>query len=487
MHNTSLKAMATKGIIWSAIDKFAVQVMQFVVSIILARLLMPEDFGLIGMLAIFIALSQVFIESGLGVGLIQRQERTDIDFSTLFVFNMGVSVFFYGVLFFLAPFISTFFGQPQLTDLTRIVGLSLFINGLAVVQRTKLTIAIDFKSIAKSNVLGVFIGGFCGVIAATHGFGVWSLVLQNLIGLLASTLSLWFFSHWRPSIAFSKKSFNSLFDYGSKLLLAGLYAQTLNNVYNVFLGKFYAPASLGFYTRTKNFADISSGIIVSVIQQATFPILTLVQDDTEKLISIYRKLIRMSAFFIFPIMTIIALLAKPIVVLLLTEKWVAIIPLLQWMVFARIFYPMSALNLNLLNVIGRSDLFLKVDLSKLPITILAMIITLPLGVKAMIIGHVVTTTVFFFINSYLTGTFFDYGPIKQLKDMFSFFVATIGMAIVVICISYFIDNLVLQLFTGVLIGLISYLFICWLLKLQELNEVWELIIKFKKQIQDIKI
>jgi O-antigen/teichoic acid export membrane protein len=482
MHNTSLKATAIKGIIWSAADKFAVQLAQFAVSIVLARILMPEDFGLIGILAIFISLSQAFIESGLGVGLIQRQNRKEIDFSTMFVFNLAVSCFFYLILFFAAPFISSFFRQPMLTDLTRILGLNLFINALAIVQRTKLTIAIDFKSIAKSNVIGVVIGGLCGVIAAINEYGVWSLVIQTLVGSLASSASLWFFSNWSPSIAFSKKSFKSLFGFGSKLLIASLYAQILNNIYNIFLGRFYPTVSLGYYTRAKNFADISAGTIVSVLQQATFPILTEVQNDKEKLISIYRRMIRMSAFITIPLMTFIALLAKPIVILLLTDKWIALIPLLQWMVFARIFYPMSALNLNLLNAIGRSDLYLKVDLSKLPLTVLAIVITIPLGVKAMIIGHVITSALSFIINAYLPGKSLGYGPISQLKDMLPFFVATIGMVIPIVVISYFIDNLFLQLFVGALLGLVTYLFICWLLKSEELTEVWKLFLKEKKEL-----
>ncbi|MBX9806170.1 MAG: lipopolysaccharide biosynthesis protein [Flavobacteriaceae bacterium] len=482
MHNISLKSTATKGIIWSAVDKFAVQLGQFVVSILLARILLPEDFGLIGMLAIFITLSQIFIESGLGVGLIQRQDCTDIDFSTVFVFNLGVSSFFYLLLFFAAPFISTFFNQPQLTDLIRVLGLNLFIIAIAIVQRTKLTIAIDFKSIAKSNVIGMVIGGIFGVIAARSGYGVWTLVIQTLLGSLATSVSLWVFSNWSPSIAFSKTSFKSLFGYGSKLLIAGLYAQILNNVYTICLGKFYPMASLGYYTKAKSFADLSAGTVVSVVQQVTFPILTSVQHDREKLVSIYGRVIRMSAFFIIPLMTLIALLAKPIVILLLTDKWVSLIPLLQWMVFARIFLPMSAVNMNLLNAVGRSDLFLKVDLSKLPLTILAMVITIPLGVKAMIIGHVVTSALAFIINAYLPGKLYGYGPIQQLKDMLPFFVATIGMAISVFVMSSFIDNLVLQLLLGALLGLVTYLFICWLLKLDEMTEVWSLFLKFKKKI-----
>ncbi len=481
MQNTSLKSTATKGIIWSAVDKFGVQFGQFVVGIVLARILLPEDFGLIGMLAIFIALSQTFIESGLGMGLIQRQDSKDIDFSTVFVFNLAVSSFFYLLLFLSAPFISTFFNQPQLTDLIRVLGLNLIIIALAIVQRTKLTIAIDFKSIAKSNVVGMVVGGGFGVIAAKSGYGVWALVIQTVLGSLATSISLWFFGNWRLSIAFSIKSFKSLFGYGSKLLIAGLYAQILNNVYTICLGKFYPSASLGYYTRAKNFADLSAGTVVSVIHQATFPVLTAVQDDKAKLVSIYSRLIRMSAFIIIPLMTLIALLAKPIVILLLTEKWVSLIPLLQWMVFARIFFPMSAINMNLLNAVGRSDLFLKVDLSKLPLTILAMVITIPLGVKAMIIGHVVTSALSYMINAYLPGKFYGYGSIAQLKDILPIFISTIGMSISVFIMSSFINNLALQLFFGAILGVSTYLFICWLLKLEELTEVWKLLLKFKNR------
>ena len=486
MHNTSLKIVATKGIFWSAIDKFAVQFGQFFVSIVLARILVPEDFGLIGMLTIFIGLSQIFIESGLGTGLIQRQNRKPIDFSTLFVFNLAVSCIFYLFLFFSAPFIASFFKQPQLIDLTRMLSLNLFINAFGIVQRTKLTIAIDFKGIAKSNVIGMIIGGLCGVIFAVKGYGVWSLVIQILTGSLASSMSLWFFSNWKPSIVFSIKSFNSLFGFGSKLLIAGLYAQLLNNVYNICIGRFYSSASLGFYTRAKSFAELSAGTVVSVLQQATFPILATLQHDKEKLISVFSRMIRMSAFFIIPFITLIALLAKPIVLLLFTEKWAALIPLLQWMVFARIFYPMSVVNMNLLNAVGRSDLYLKVDLSKFPLTVLAMIITIPLGVKAMIIGHVITSAISFIINAYLPGRLYGYGPIDQLKDMLPVFGAAIVMAIPVFITTYFFENLILQLFIGVAVGVLTYLLICWLLKLKELKEVLELILKFKKTSELVK-
>lgn len=482
MYNSSLKSAAAKGILWSAVDKFASQIGQFFVSIVLARVLLPQDFGLIGMLAIFIALSQTFIESGLATGLIQKQNRTHLDYSTTFLFNLAVSAVFYIILFISAPYLATFFRQPQLIDLTRVLGLSLFINAVAIIQRTQLTIVMDFKAIAKSNVVGIVFGGLAGVFMALNGYGVWSLVCQVLVGLVASSAILWLYGGWTPSFVFSKKSFHNLFGFGSKLLVASLYAQTLNNVYNICIGRFYPTALLGYYTRAKTFADVSAGTIVAILQQATFPVLSSVQSDRKRFVSIYSRMIKMASFIIIPLMTFIALLAKPIIILLLTEKWIALIPLLQWMVFARIFLPMSAINMNVLNAIGRSDLFLKVDLYKFPLTVVALVITIPLGVKAMIIGHVITSALSFLINAYLPGKFFGYGAIQQLKDMLPVILATVCMSIIITVIMACTAILVVQLILGGIFGAVTYLGICHLLKLQELYELWELLVKFKVKL-----
>lgn len=466
--------------LWSAVDKFAVQAGHFIIGIVLARLLMPEDFGLIGMLSIFIAISQVFINSGMGSGLIQRQNRTNEDFSTVFVFNFAVSTFFYLVLFFSAPFIASFYAQPLLTPLTRILGVNLIINSLAIVQRSKLTIAINFKAFAKVNVIGVVIGGASGILAATNGLGVWALVIQTLIGSSANVASLWYFSRWKPSLKFNTESFKALFGYGSKLLISGLYGQTLQNIYNITIGKAYPAAELGYYTRAKGFAEISAGTVTSILQQVSFPILASVQHDKIRMVSIYSRMIKMAAFLIFPVMTLIALLAEPIVLLLLTDKWAAVIPLLQWMVFARIFYPISVINMNILNAVGRSDLFLKVDLSKFPLIALALIITIPLGVKAMIIGHVVTSGISFFINAYLPGKLFGYGAIRQIKDFASIIIATVIMASAVYLYISNIENLYLKLIGGSFLGVTIYLISSYLLKIKEINELKVLMMKIKK-------
>ncbi len=471
MTKQSLKSMATKGMLWSALDKFAVQGGQFIIGIILARLLMPEDFGLIGMLSIFIAISQTFIDSGMGSGLIQKKNRSNVDFSTVFVFNLVVSVSFYGILFTTAPLIARFYETPQLVLLTRVLAINIIINSLAIVQRSKLIINIDFKTIAKVNVVSVLSGGLVAVYFAYTGWGVWALVIQNLVRALVSVVMFWILSHWKPSLIFSKESFKTLFGFGSKLLVSGLYATGLNEIYNISIGKVYSASELGYYTRSKQFAEVSAGTVTSIIQQVTYPILASIQDNKERLVSVYSRLIKMTAFLVFPAMTLLALLAHPFIMLLLTDKWAPAIVLLQWLCFARVVTPISALNMNILNAVGRSDLFLKVDLAKAPIIIATLLITIPLGVKAIVIGNVITSVISFFINAYLPGKLFGYGAKQQIKDMILIFIATAVMAIAVFLITLLFENYYLQLGLGLITAIVFYAITSYFLKIEELNEV----------------
>ena len=260
-----------------------------------------------------------------------------------------------------------------------------------------------------------------------------------------------------------------------------MYGQLFNNLYNIVIGKTYSVSELGFYTRSKAFAEMTSGTVTSILYQVTYPILASLQDDKERMISIYRRLIRMTSFFVFPAMTLLALLSDPIIRVLLTDKWAGVIVLLQWMCFARIFYPISVINMNILNAVGRSDLYLKVDLSTLPLMILALVITLPLGVKAMVIGHVIVSFISFFINAYMPGKIFGYGGWQQLQDMILIIFATICMAFIVWISVLFIKVLILKLIIGVVVAIISYLYISYLLRLPEMEELKGLVLKVKSK------
>lgn len=471
----SLKSKTTHGMLWNAIEKFSVQAGQFVIGIVLARILMPEDYGLIGMLAIFIAVSQLFVDSGFSTALIQKQNRTDIDFSTVFYFNIAISVLFYLALFFTAPLIAAFYNVQQLTLLTRVLGLNVIINSFTVVQLAKFKINLDFKTIAKANFISVIIGGVVGVVLAYKGFGVWALVAQNLTRITSTVFLLWYQSKWKPSLNFSITSFKQLFSFGSKLLGAGLIATVFRNIYSIIIGKYFSTGELGYYTRAKGFADMASETITSILSQVTFPVLSSLQDDKERMVSVYKRLIKMTSFVIFPTMALLAIIAEPFIRLLLTEKWMGAVPLLQLLCLARVITPVSTLNMNMLNVIGRSDLFLKLDIIKIPIILLALIVAIPYGVKAVVIGHIISTAIAYFINTYYPGKFFNYGAFAQIKDIKLILFATLIMCVCVIPMTYLAPNDIIKLIVSIPLGITIYLSVVHLMKLEEFNEIKKIV------------
>jgi len=476
-----LKSATIKGMFWNGIDKFAVQFGQFIIGIVLARILMPKDFGLIAMLSIFIAISQIFIESGMGTGLIQKKNRTERDFSTVFLFNFAVSIFSYIIIFIAAPFIAKFYGVEELTILTRVLSLNIVIGSISIIQRTKLTIEINFKSIAIVNIIATSVGGISGILFAYWGYGVWALVIKNLLFTASTSLLFILINKWKPDYRFSKDSFKELFGFGYKLLIAGIYAQTLRSLYNLFIGKYFSAQVLGYYDRANGYMQITEGTVTSILSQVTFPILASVQNDRSRMVEIYRRIIRMTAYFIIPSLTLLSLLADPFIRVILTAKWIEAVPFLQLLCFSRIFYPISVVNMNILNAIGRSDLFLKVDLSKFPIIVLTLIITIPLGIKAMIIGQIVISFISFFINAYLPGKYFGYGSFSQLRDFIPVILSTIIMSLIVYYSNMFVEQSYLKLLLGSVIGLASYLFVTKIFRIEEFNDVQLFLNKIKSR------
>ncbi|HLW10374.1 MAG TPA: oligosaccharide flippase family protein, partial [Fermentimonas sp.] len=316
--------------------------------------------------------------------------------------------------------------------------------------------------------------------------GVWALVLKQILESVISFLLLWISSKWRPSLIFSKQSFISLFGFSSKLLAASLYGTTLVEINNIVIGKVYSSANLGYYNRAKGFAELTAGTITSVLSQVTFPILASLQNDKEKLVQVFRRLIMMSAFLIFPSITLLSLIVDPFIRFFLTDKWIPAIVLSQWFAFAKLFYPIGVINLNILNAVGRSDLFLKVDLSKLPMILIALIITIPIGVKAIVIGQVITSFISFFINAYMPGKMFNYGGLSQIRDMLPIILSTFIMAVFVYFSMYFIDSLILKMVVGIITGIVIYWIAVTLLKVDEVKEVKNLLRRhvFKKRLID---
>jgi O-antigen/teichoic acid export membrane protein len=471
LRNQSLKSKAAKGIAWSALGTFSVQGINFIIGIILARLLMPSDYGMIGMLAIFFAVSQLFVESGFSNALIQKADRTDVDYSTIFYFNLSVSLFFYLILFWAAPYIARFYDTSELILLTRVLSLTILVNSLSIVQQTRLTINLDFRTQALISLLSVFISGIAGIILAYKGYGVWALVIQSLSASVIRSISLFLFNKWVPLFVFSLSSFKQLFGFSSKLLAAGIIATIVNNLYSILIGKIFATKDLGFYTRAKQFPELLSNTLTKILQGVTYPILTSLQKESERMISVYGRLMRMTVFIVMPLLTIFALLAEPFIHFFLTEKWMPIVPLIQWLCLARMITPISALNMNILNAVGRSDLYFKVDISKLPLTVGALLITIPYGIKAVVIGHFVTAFISFFINAYYPGKMFGFGALRQLIEMRTVVISTVIMSVSVFGILKYLSTDILKLFIGTSLGLFIYLLSAYVLKIKELSEI----------------
>lgn len=477
----NLKEKATSGMLWSAVDRVLVNIVQLAIAIVLARILLPEDFGLVAMLYVFLAMSDVFINSGMGSALIQRQNVSDLDYSTVFFFNLLVSCSLYGLLFISAPIISEFYNAPQLIDLTRILGLSLIINALAIVQRAHLEKQMNFKALAKVNVLALFVSGTVSITAALNGLGVWALVLQALVNACLITFGLHFSSSQRINLTFSMQSFNSLFGYSSKLLIAGLYAQSLQQITSLAIGKFYMASQLGFYAQAKKLSDTSVNTLSSIINKVSFPVLATLQDDKVRMVDVYRRMIKMTAFITLPIMALVALMAEPIIYLLLGDKWLEAVPLLQWLAIAHIVRPISMISMNILNAIGRSDLFLKVDLAKFPIIATALIVTVPINVEAIVIGIFVSSFLSFFVDAFMPGKLFGYGAFSQLKDIFRIILATAFMAVNMYGFLQLDINPLFQLIFGLPAAVVVFLLCAYLLKIEELREFFLLLEKLRNK------
>lgn len=476
MPTTNIKQKTVKGILWNAIEKFLVKGTSFAISIVLARILSPSDYGLIGMLAIFIALSNIFIEGGFVKALIQKQDCTNIDYSTAFFSNIGMSIFIYIVLFISAPYVALFYNEPQLCDILRILSINFVLGSFNIVQRAKLMAKMDFKSLAKINFISTLIGGIGGLAMAYTGWGVWALVGQNMTATFVMIFLFPHFSQWKPQWLFSIASFKTLFGFGSKLLISGTIATLVNNIATIAIGKSYKSNQLGFYTKATNFADLIAWTVNDILGTVTFPVLSELQSDKKRMIAVYKKSLLFSAMIIFPVMVLMALLAQPIILALLTEKWLPAVVLLQIMCLAKMFTPLSSINMNLLNAIGRSDLFMKIDLSKIPLILTVLAITIPISVEAIVWGSLFNTFVCFFINTYYPGKLFGYGAWQQIKDWKYIFLSLLIMIIVVTCYLYCINNVWLQFIGGGIIGFGTYLVCCFKLNLLD----WATIQSFRK-------
>ena len=441
----------------------------------MARLLTPYDYGIIGMLAIFIAVAQSLIDSGFSQALIRKQDRTDVDNNTVFYFNIVVSALLYLILYVSAPFVADFYDTPQLCSVMRVVCLGIVFNSFAVVQRALLTIRIDFKTQAKAALTAAAISGIVGIVMAWHGLGIWSLVVQQLLNLGVNTGLLWLLSKWRPRLVYSWLSFHELFAFGSKLLASGLLDTVYRNIYPIVIGKLFSASSLGHYTRAHQFSEFPSSNVTGIIQRVTYPVLCEIQNDDVRLANIYRKFLKLSAFVIFPLMAGLAAVAEPFVNIMLGSQWGFCGQLLQVICFSMMWYPVHSINLNLLQVKGRSDLFLRLEVIKKILGVAVLCVTAPFGLMVMCYGQIFSSLVSLVINTYYTGKLINVGFVRQMRDLLPTTILCLIMFTLILLVNHFIGNDVVELCTGIVVGVVFYSLSSRVFKFSELDELLSLI------------
>lgn len=473
----NLKKKTAHGVIWSAIERFSTQGVQFLFGIILARMLTPADYGVIAMLTVFLAISQTFIDSGFSNAIIRKIDRTEKDMATMFFFNIGMSLFCYAVIFLLAPFIAQFYAMPELTLVLRVLALKIIVQSFNAVQTTTLVIRIDFKKQAKISLVCAVISGAVGIFFAYNGYGVWALVIQALFSTVLMSTLYWLVVRWRPTCFFSRESFKYLFSYGSKLLISGIIDTVYNNIYPLIIGKYYTPAQLGGYSKAEHFAQFPSLNITRILQRVSFPVLSKMQNEPERMRNGYLKFLNMSTFIVFPLMMGLFALAKPCTLLFLTDRWEGMIILLQILCLAMMWYPVHAINLNMLQVLGRSDLFLKLEIIKKTVGFTILIITLQMGVLEMCIGQVISTWINLFINTFYSGRFLKAGSFTQMKFLFAAFLNVSIMAALVIGINSLLPEkqYALQIATGIAVGCIYYFITSYLFNKKTIDELLSMI------------
>jgi len=479
----TLKDQAISGVLWNSVGRFSSLSIEFVVGIVLARLLTPKEFGLIGTIMVFITLSQVFINSGFSQALVRKPTCTQLDYSTAFFFNLAVGLFSFILLFFCAGYIAGFYKIPELKPLVQVLGITLIISSLTLIQGAILTRRIDFKLQTKISVIATVVSGIIALLMAYKGFGVWSLVAKSLVNQAINSALLWAWNRWKPDLVFSMASLKELFGFGSKLLVSGLIGTFFNNIYYIVIGKYFSAADLGFYTRAELFKNLPSQNVSDIATSVSYPVLAKVQHDPARLKAGTRKIITSTFFVVAVLMFGMAAVADSLVITLVGEKWRQSVIYLQMLCFVGLMYPLNSINVNLLNVVGRSDLYLKLQLIAQLLTIPVIILGIAFGIKFMILGMCINYLFAYIYFSKVSAKYSGYSFKQQVKDIYKPLLLVITMGVIVYLVDYLTDlkpliTLVLQVFVGALIVLLSG----ELLKLKEYILIKTIVIEqYRKQ------
>lgn len=475
MAKQSLKDKTVKGVGWSTADAFLGHGVLLLVGIVLARLLTPEDYGLIGIVTIFTVLMYGIMDSGFSSALIRKQEIKNEDYNTLFFFNLAVSIVLYVLLYLGAPWIAVFFERPLLSQLLRVMGLILIFQSLCIVQETILKRRIDFKTRTKASFTSAVISGSVGIGMALAGFGVWSLVGQQISRQLVYSGCLWFFNHWWPKWKVSVESLQYMWGFGWKLLLSGMLNNLWAELKKVVVSKYYSPAMLGQYSKAGEFAKIFSANFTSIIQRVTYPVLSQVQDDKTRMVSAYRRVIKTTMFVTVNCMFFLGSVSEPLFYCLIGPKWHIAASFLPLICIARSIYPLQAINLNMLKVQGRTDIFLYLEIAKKSILLIPLFIGAFIGIYWMLIASIGTSIIAFFLNSHYSGKALHYTSWMQLKDV----APSYGIALFVSLSIYFLKYLPMSFWIilpmQIVTGVLAFLFVCHVTKTEEYSMILSLL------------
>lgn len=477
----TLKQKTIKGIGWSFVDILSGHGITFLVGLILARILSPNEYGILAMITIFIAVSNSIVECGFSNALIRKTEVRSVDYDTVFFFNLVVSVVLYIILYLSSPYIAQFFKEPLLIPVTRVIGLVLIVNALAIIPRTIFVRMIDFKTQTKASLVASVFSGILGISMAVLGYGVWSLVGQQLSRQFCMALFLWIFSRWRPQWVFSKNSFKEMFSFGSKLLLSGIINTIYQNIYALVIGKFYTSDQLGQYTRAQEFSILVPTAITTVVQRVSYPVLSSIKDEPERLINGYRKVIKSTMLISFAAMLGMAAMAKPMILMLIGIKWLPAVYYLQILCLVGMLYPLHAINLNILQVKGRSDLFLKLEIYKKILGIAPILVGIFYGIAPMLWVSVLVSIIAFLLNSYYSASLLSYSTKAQILDVLPSFVVSLIVAIFMWAITFIPIPMFFQLILQFVIGLSLAIVVYERLKMSAYLEMKALLLKAIKR------
>lgn len=426
----SFRETAKTSFSWSILIQLSTQAINFIVSVILARLLFPEDFGIIGIVAIFMNLGRSLLDGGLASSLIRSIEVDDEDYSTVFIVNLSASFFLYAVIFIFSPIIADFFDQESLVSILRVYAVVILIGAFSIVQSVRLNKNLEFKTQFKLQVPSLIVSAVIGIWMAKNGFGVWSLVFKEIVFALLGTLLLWYYSKWRPSLNLNFTKLKIHWGFGSKLLLTDVFTKIFNDLYKIVIGKFFSVNQLGLYTRAKSLEELPSSIVFNAINRVMFPLLSSIQDEETRLKNSYRQIISTVSYFVVPLLSLMAILAEPLIVFLLTDRWLEAVPFFQILVLAGLISPVQAYLLNICKVKGRSDLVLKIAFYEYFLISVAIIPSFWLGIYWLLWSIVIVALAKAIITGIMAGKLIKYSLKEQFLDIYQPFLLSIICAII---------------------------------------------------------